>query len=150
MMTHPRIEIEKIQVISLYDCSSKALLDFYIKNKKHLANSMPLRENSFYTEEYWEQQIVSYIELFKEKKAIKFVLVHKGIVIGTITFDQIIYGVFRSCYLGYSLDQDYQGQGIMFKALMFCLDYIFNQFNLNRVMANYIPENTRSRKLLQR
>ncbi|MFH4202162.1 hypothetical protein WAJ61_22460, partial [Acinetobacter baumannii] len=65
MMTHPRIEIEKIQVISLYDCSSKALLDFYIKNKKHLANSMPLRENSFYTEEYWEQQIVSYIELFK-------------------------------------------------------------------------------------
>ncbi|WP_241461754.1 GNAT family N-acetyltransferase, partial [Aurantiacibacter luteus] len=48
------------------------------------------------------------------------------------------------------MDQDYQGQGIMFKALMFCLDYIFNQFNLNRVMANYIPENTRSRKLLQR
>ena len=37
----------------------------------------------------------------------------------------------------------------MTKALQFCLSYIIKDLNLNRVMANYIPENLRSGKLLR-
>ncbi len=149
LMNHPESQIDDIQIVGLQHCKSENLVHFYIKNKTHLADAMPLRDESFYQSHYWDEQIADYAQLFKEKCAIKFVLLKHEQVIGTITFDQICYGAFRSCYLGYLLDQDYQGKGIMTKALQFCLSYIIKDLNLNRVMANYVPENLRSGKLLR-
>ena len=149
-MKHPEFKIEKIKLISLYDCNPKELIIYFKKNKKHLEESMPLRDSSFYEEKYWNEQIRKYTESFKNGESLRFVLKDKDRVIGIITFDQIIYGVFRSCYLGYSLDEEYQGKGIMTRSLQSSINYTINELRLNRIMANYIPQNYRSGKLLRK
>lgn len=149
-MKHPEYKIENINIISLYNSTPKELIFYFKKNKKHLEESMPLRDSSFYEEKHWKDQIQKYIESFKNGESLRFVLKDRDKVIGTINFDQIIYGVFRSCYLGYSLDEEYQGKGIMTKSLQFSINYVINELKLNRIMANYIPQNYRSRKLLHK
>lgn len=147
-MTHPHTSIGHIQMVGLHECTPNEMINYYEKNKSHLKNAMPLRSTDFYTNKYWQQQLAQYIEDFQQGKALRFVLKDEYKVVGTISFDQIVYGAFCSCYLGYALDQDYQGQGIMTQALQFGLDYMFNTLHLNRVMANYVPENLASAKIL--
>lgn len=151
-MKHPESKIENINIISLYNCNPKELIIYFKKNKKHLEKSMPLRDSSFYEEKYWNEIIKNYTELFENGESLRFVLKDKDKdkVIGIINFDQIIYGAFRSCYLGYSLDEEYQGKGIMTRSLQFSISYIINELKLNRIMANYIPQNYRSGKLLHK
>lgn len=55
-----------------------------------------------------------------------------------------------ACNLGYSIDGEYQGEGLMFEALSGLLPLMFSKFGLHRVMANYMPRNKRSAKLLAR
>ncbi|MBF7688885.1 GNAT family N-acetyltransferase [Acinetobacter rathckeae] len=149
-MTHPKTNIGHIQMVGFHESTPNEMIDYYERNKSHLKNSMPLRSAEFYKNQYWQQQIDQYINDVKHKKALRFVLKDQHHVIGTISFDQMIYGAFCSCYLGYALDQNYQGRGIMTQSLQFGLDYIFTTLHLNRVMANYIPNNRRSAKILEK
>lgn len=55
-----------------------------------------------------------------------------------------------ACYLGYSVDHSYQGRGVMYEALDTLIQMVFSQFGLHRIMANYMPRNERSGRLLQR
>ena len=149
-MNHPESSVENINIVGLHSCNAASLILFYKNNKVHLEDSMPIRDLSFYTDDYWNEQISQYSKVFEKGSSLRFILMDEDKVIGTMTFDQIVYGVFRSCYLGYSLDMNYQGKGIMTKSLQFGLDYVMNELRLNRVMANYVPQNYRSGKLLRR
>ena len=71
-------------------------------------------------------------------------------VIGLCNFTQIFRGPFQACYLGYKIGERYEGQGLMFEALTQAIPYMFEQLNLHRIMANYMPSNTRSARLLER
>jgi ribosomal-protein-alanine N-acetyltransferase len=53
-------------------------------------------------------------------------------------------------HLGFSICQDFQGQGLMHEALRCAIDFVLKELELHRVMANYRPENERSHRLLQR
>jgi ribosomal-protein-alanine N-acetyltransferase len=61
-----------------------------------------------------------------------------------------VQGAFQSCILGFSLDEQFQGQGFMREALHGTIAFIFAQYHLHRIEANYLPGNHRSEKLLQR
>ena len=72
------------------------------------------------------------------------------LIFGMCSFTQIARGPFQACYLGYKIDHDYEGQGLMTEALQVAIDFIFIEYNLHRIMANYMPANEKSAKLLQR
>ena len=55
-----------------------------------------------------------------------------------------------ACTLGYSIDRDAQGKGLMFEALTEALRHVFDGLGMHRVMANYMPINERSGRLLRR
>ena len=38
----------------------------------------------------------------------------------------------------------------MFEMLQAAIDYVFSEYNLHRIMANYIPTNSRSENLLNK
>jgi ribosomal-protein-alanine N-acetyltransferase len=80
---------------------------------------------------------------------LRFALVDNEKVIGIINYDQVIKGPFQACCLGYSIDGEYQGKGLMKEALSQTISYVVRELNLNRVMANYEPSNQRSAKLLK-
>jgi ribosomal-protein-alanine N-acetyltransferase len=60
----------------------------------------------------------------------------------------IVRGPFQACYMGYSVSEKYQGKGLMKDLCLHVIDYAFNELGMNRVMANYMPDNHRSAALL--
>jgi len=131
---------------------AQKLRDYYWQNRTHLASWEPLRLQSFYSVPWWVQRIDQMQDEFKEASGVGFVAFTKGEgkVVAVANFSNIIQGVFQSCNLGYSVDAEYQGKGLMLEFLSATLDFIFENLGLHRVMANYIPVNQRSGALLER
>lgn len=74
----------------------------------------------------------------------------RGAFVGSVSLSQIYLGPFRACYLGYQLDHAAVGQGLMHEALTRVIEYAFVERNLHRIMANYVPTNERSGRVLRR
>ena len=56
----------------------------------------------------------------------------------------------RSCEIGYWLDQDHLGQGIMTNATRRLINYAFDDLSLNRVSIPVAVENRKSRAIPER
>jgi ribosomal-protein-alanine N-acetyltransferase len=69
-------------------------------------------------------------------------------IIGTVNFTNVIRGPFQACYLGYGIDQLFERQGLMREALETSIAFAFDELHLHRIMANYLPSNERSARLL--
>jgi len=52
--------------------------------------------------------------------------------------------------MGYGVSEEHEGTGAMTKVCKVAINYAFSQLKLNRVMANYMPRNERSGKLLDK
>ena len=111
---------------------------------------MPIRPPEFYEKNHWQQSIQNYHSEFNEFKAFRLVVLDQTQVIATINCDQIIRGPFQACYLGYCLDKNYEGKGIIGRSLEPIIRYLFEVKEINRIMANYIPNNLRSENVLQK
>lgn len=74
----------------------------------------------------------------------------EGKLIGAVTLGVITLAAFRACYLGYHIDREHEGQGYMTEAVSAAIAYAFDELKLHRIMANYLPHNQRSEKLLAR
>ncbi len=99
-------------------------------------------------------QLLKWDQEFKEGKSIRFLLFLKenseSEIIGFCNFSQIIRGPFQACYLGYHIDAALQGKGLMSEAVAKATEYMFETQKLHRIMANYMPSNERSARLLQK
>lgn len=74
----------------------------------------------------------------------------QGPLLGYCNFSEIVRGLFQACYLGYALSENMQGKGIMHEALSAAITYMWGTAKLHRIMANYMPHNARSAKVLER
>ncbi len=126
------------------------LRDYYIRNRIHLSKWEPSRSASFYSTPWWQFRIEQIIREYSEGSAVSFVAFSPddSEVVAVANFSNIIQGVFKSCYLGYSIGKDYEGKGLMTEFLQACLAFVYENIGLHRVMANYIPTNQRSSALL--
>jgi len=70
-------------------------------------------------------------------------------VIGVINFTSIASFPFHACHLGFSVGKEHEGLGLMREGLQVVIPFMFETCELNRVMANFIPRNFRSARLLQ-
>lgn len=130
-----------------------ALVHHFASNAVHFAPTDPLRPADFLTPGYWQAQVRAAQREFADDRALRLVLVPReepGAIAGTANFSQIVRGPFQACVLGYGLGARFQGQGLMTEGLQAALSYVFGPLGLHRVMANHLPENTRSAKVLQR
>ena len=59
-------------------------------------------------------------------------------------------GAFHACHLGYQIGREHQGRGLMSEALRAGNAFMFESLRLHRIMANFRPENERSRRLARR
>lgn len=121
------------------------------RNREHLS---PWRSTTGETKKDHQAQIMQWNQEFKEGKSIRFLLFLKdnlqGEIIGFCNFTQIFRGPFQACYLGYHIDKDFEGKGLMSEAVGKAIEYMFEQQNLHRIMANYMPSNEKSAGLLQK
>ncbi|MEH2332158.1 GNAT family N-acetyltransferase [Nostoc sp.] len=129
------------------------ILKYFIDNKTYLTPFYPLWADGFFTEEYWQYQIEnSFLEFINGQSLKLFVFSKKNptVVIGTVNFSNFVRGAAHFCYVGYSLAENKQGKGYMTEGLKSATQYLFQELNFHRVMANYMPHNRRSGNVLKR
>lgn len=100
----------------------------------------------------YEEQLKLWIDDCRINKSARFLIFEKESkqLIGFCNFTQIFHGAFHACYLGYKIDWEFEGKGLMTEALQRSIQFVFENFKLHRIMANYMPSNERSARLLQR
>lgn len=134
-----------------------AVVDYYVRNREHIADSQALMPESFYTPQYWKDRLVKNREAFQQDQALNLCVFlrtgdkeYESQVIGTVNFTSILRRAAQFCYLGYTLDRDCQGQGYMTEAVGRGIDFAFTHMNVHRIMANYVPQNQKSARVLSR
>jgi [ribosomal protein S5]-alanine N-acetyltransferase len=130
-----------------------AMLDFVSRNRDHLKPWSPPAPEGFYTPEFWSNVVSTCETAFEAGSAVRLWLATDeapDTIIGSIGYSQIARASFSSCVVGYQLDQQFEGQGVMSEALRVANRYMFEEQKLHRIAANYRPENVKSGRLLAR
>lgn len=128
------------------------LLRYRIDNRAHLAPWEPRREPEYFTLEHCRQAIVDGLEAARLDRAHAFVVLSpdEQDILASFTLLNVVRGPFQACHLGYGIAAAQQGRGLMHEALQAGLAWAFGDLGLHRVMANYMPRNERSARLLER
>lgn len=138
----------RVAVRNFIPDDAEDLLDYYIRNEEHLRNFEPSRDKNFYTIETQRKILLeSYRHLMSGISSDLGIYIGKKLI-GKVKLSNIVYGVFKSGILGYSIDKDYQGKGYMKEAVRLILDYAKNYLDLHRIEASVLVDNCKSKGVL--
>ena len=130
------------------------MVDYFTRNRGHLAHWEPRYPDGFFTNAYWEARLDDARQELIDDSALRLVVFRRGDpdgrAIGVTNFTAFVRLAFNCCNLGYSIDGEHQGQGLMQEALAAAIDHVFGELKLHRIQANYQPANERSGRLLER
>jgi ribosomal-protein-alanine N-acetyltransferase len=79
-----------------------------------------------------------------------WVITYEGAFAGQITLSNVVRGAFCSASVGYWVDGRVAGRGIMPTALAMVVDHGFTATGLHRIEVNIRPENTASRRVVEK
>lgn len=126
---------------------------FFARNAAHLAPWEPRRAQlaDALTQRLSLEQMA---QAFAEGSGWRWLLLSQdddSRVLGSVAVSNVVRGFHRSASLGYALDAEAQGQGLMHEALQSVIEHVFSPaVNLHRLQAAVRPENGRSLVLLDR
>jgi ribosomal-protein-alanine N-acetyltransferase len=69
-------------------------------------------------------------------------------VVGLCSVSDIRRGVIQQCVLGYAMDKDFQGKGLMKEAVAGAIRFAFEELDLHRIEGSFMPENLASAAIL--
>jgi ribosomal-protein-alanine N-acetyltransferase len=149
VLTTPRLVL---RVPSAGD--AEALAAFVLRNREHLRPFEPTRPDSWFTPQFWVKELPALSSRVLREELVAFILVSRfgatPTIVGCCSLTDIVRGPFQAAYLGFGLDHAHVGQGFMTEALQSVLGFAFGSLELHRVMANHVPRNERSARLLER
>jgi ribosomal-protein-alanine N-acetyltransferase len=147
-------ETARVSLVLAGPAVAPRMVDYLQRNREHVAFTSPPRPADYYDVAAWEQRFRNAQEDARAGRSLSLVLFGRGAldgpVFGDINFSNIVRGPFLACFLGYALDRAHEGQGLMFEALQAAIGHVFEELKLHRIMANYMPINQRSGRLLRR
>jgi ribosomal-protein-alanine N-acetyltransferase len=125
---------------------------YYSVNQKHLAPWEPARPDRYHSTESWRQRASEFQREYKKGVSLRLIAFQEATsdVVAVCNFTNITRGPMQACNLGYSIAHAKQGQGLMSEIVAAAVYYVFDQLELHRVVANYVPENHRSARLLEK
>ena len=129
------------------------IVSYFQRNQLFLAPFEPIQPDIFYTKAKQRAIMKNDSLERKEEKSLRLWLFEKSNpqrVIGSIRFSNVVRGAFQSCFLGYRLDQDCQGRGLMTEALRRSIPLAFHHLHLHRIEANVMPRNMASRRVVEK
>ncbi|WP_315114273.1 GNAT family protein [Clostridium intestinale] len=138
-----------IEVRNLTPDNAQEMLDYYIRNFNHLKEFEPQKDRSFYTYEVQYSILMESYKQLIDGTGIDLGIFKDNKIIGKIRISNIVYGVFRNAFIGYSIDENEQGKGYMKEAVKLVLKYAFSELELHRIEATAMVENTKSQRVLR-
>ncbi|GAA3391407.1 GNAT family N-acetyltransferase [Cryptosporangium minutisporangium] len=102
-------------------------------------------------------RVSDYYELYRSLRRgvrlgqiMPFVVTYEDQFVGQLTLGNIVRGAFCSAYAGYWVDGRLAGHGIIPTALAMAVDFSFAHAALHRIEVNIRPENTSSRRVVEK
>jgi [ribosomal protein S5]-alanine N-acetyltransferase len=86
----------------------------------------------------------------RQGQALPWVVTYGGAFAGQLTVGSITWGSSRSGTIGYWIDESFAGRGIIPTALAMAVDHCFRVVGLHRLEASIRPENTASRRVVEK
>ena len=152
-MALPVLTTSRLRLTPADPADAVAVLRYSLDNQAHLAPWEPLRGADFFTEADCRQRLLLAQAAGAAGQAAHYFLrplAQPGIVMGNASLSAIQRGPAQFCFLGYGLAAGAEGLGYMHEALTPLVAWAFSGLKLHRIMANYLPRNERSGRLLAR
>ncbi len=127
---------------------AQLLFDTVDRNREFLGrwlNWVPKTLSSQDSKVFLEKNVMR----FDEDKSGAFAIYYKGQFAGLVDLHKIDTSNNKSS-IGYWLDQDCYGKGIMTKSVQVLLKYAFEELNINRIEIQAAVENTKSQAVAER
>jgi len=144
------IKGSNIRIQALTPNDAEDVLDFHIRNRKYLRCFEPSRDESFYTLDYQKRTLTESYKQFLNGSGVNFGIYKGKNLIGKIRISNIVIGVFKNAFIGYSMDEQEQNKGYMKEAVKLVVTYAFDELELHRVEATTLIDNERSQRVLKK
>ncbi len=141
------IQGNKISIRVLNSDDASDLLEYYTRNKDFLSKFEPHRDEEFYTVEVQKQSLIENYKEFIKGEGAHFGIYKAEKMIGRIRIYNIVHGVFKSAFIGYSMDEQYQGY--MKEAVSLVVTYAYEELGLHRIEATTLVDNEKSQRVLK-
>lgn len=119
--TTPRVRLttDRLVVRLAHERDAWRLAEYYAENRDFLKPWEPVRDASHCYPSGWQARLSVICDMHKQGSAYYFLLLDpdENEVRGVANFSNVLRGSFHACYLGYSLGEKWQGQGMMYEAL---------------------------------
>lgn len=149
-MSLPLLETPRARIRLAEVTDASKLLRYRLANRIHLAPWEPLREAQYYTLEHCITTIADGRNNAAQDRGYPCMVFDREgeTILATFSFANLVRGAFQACHLGYGVAAHMQGQGLMREVLQTGIAWAFGELRLHRIMANYMPRNERSARLL--
>jgi len=148
----PILETERCQLTVLRPEHAQLLLAYRQRNATHLAPWEPTRSAEDATlQDACQRAAARSAQGYADGDSVQFIAIDRQsqTMVAACNFTNIVRGPFQACYLGYSVDHDWQGRCLMREVVQAGMDHVFGTLGLHRIMANHMPSNVRSERLLR-
>jgi ribosomal-protein-alanine N-acetyltransferase len=151
LLTEP-IDTARLQLRVLQPEEAHLLQHYLLANRQHLAYWEALRTEDYYSLEQCRQRLNTTCQQAVAGNSLHFAVFMNDSeeMIGVCNFSNIVRGVFQACHLGYAIAAKLEGRGYMLEAVRAGISHMFTDVGLHRIMANHLPENERSARLLNK
>jgi len=152
MSNSPAIATERTLLHLLAPQNAHLVHAYHQANRAHLEPWEPQRLTDFYSEESFRDIAERSHNAFLAGTEVKFIALDNASerMVASCSFTNIVRGPLMACNMGYSVAQALQGQGLMHEVATASIRYMFDVLGLHRIMANHMPSNVRSERLLVR
>jgi len=137
----------KIKVLDPGD--AEEVLEFHIRNREFLKCFEPTRDENFYTLDSQKRTLIESYKQFLSGNGVNFGVYKEKNLIGKIRISNIVMGVFKNAFIGYSMDEKQQGKGYMKEAVRLVTEYAFDELELHRIEASTLIDNEKSQGVLK-
>jgi ribosomal-protein-alanine N-acetyltransferase len=134
----------------LRDADAPTMLALYRRNAAFLRPWDPARPAGFYTLAFQQEAIRIGLADEAADRAYTYGIVVRatGELAGRLRLSNVIRGAFQNAYLGYWLDEEQNGRGLMTEAVGLALADAFGALRLHRVQAATLGHNHGSMRVL--
>lgn len=148
------LQTARLRLLPVNESLAAEVAAFYQRNAAHPAPWDPPSPPDFATEAFQRERLANAAADVAAGALLRWwlqPLQDSSRLVGSIGLSQIARGAFQNAMLGYAIDAEFQGQGLMHEALQAVIEHAFSpSVHLHRIQANVRPENGRSVALLQR
>lgn len=134
---------------------AEAVQDYLNRNAAFFQPYCPKWPDNFSDLEEVQKRLSGQWWQMSQKKMLRFFVFHQSDkafqqIIADITYSNIVWGPFRSCFLGYKVDQRFNGLGVATEAITEANNFLFKNWGLHRIEANIMPSNLASQGVVRK